>query len=423
MRIPQTTLFAALAIVLLNSCVDRDPVTLPEIDTSASSSGIVALPDDVPRVFRDYFVKYTQYIAPNGKPIHILAQDGWTDDQIKHGRNVLQHLLTDFPGSLYGHDKNPVANAMADVKATMVFFNTEEDLNDAMRAGLGQATDLSMQDLRANESPAVGDEDYMGHVTRDAAYEEVWHLVHDYGIKPTLPDMIAEMRTANDAAAANDWQAWPEDEPDEHPNEFVGVLIDNYYDLWAVTPALYEGRDIESGDVPEGHSHFGRFFANSRARVQEDAPLGYALIEKFFHPYLTYTPELPEAFAGTFSMTLDAAQAYTHKSQHLRNATLTGSRDANLTGNRHDNVLSGNAGNNRLEGGGGNDELLGGAGDDTAAFAGPAAEYNIVYNSGSVTVSDLQEDRDGTDLLRGFELLSFSDSSVQLRPERAAGTN
>ena len=423
MRIPQTTLFAALAIVLLTSCSDRDPVTLPEIDTSASPSGIVALPDDVPRVFRDYFVKYTKYIAPNGKPIHFLAQDGWTDDQIKHGRNVLQHLLTDFPGSEYGHDKSPVANAMTDVKATMVFFNTEEDLNDAMRAGLGQATDLSMQDLRANESPAVGDEDYLGHVTRDAAYEEVWHLVHDYGIKPTLPDMIAEMRTANDAAAANGWQAWPEDEPDEHPNEFVGVLIDNYYDLWAVTPALYEGRDIEPGDVPEGHSHFGRFFADSRARVQEDAPLGYALIEKFFHPYLTYMPELPEAFAGTFSMTLDPAQAYTHKSQHLRNATLTGSRDAHLTGNRHDNVLSGNAGNNRLEGGGGNDELLGGAGEDTAAFAGPAAEYNIVYNPDSVTVSDLQEDRDGTDLLRGFELLSFSDSSVQLRPEDAAGTN
>ena len=45
MRIPRTTLFAALAIVILNSCAERDPVTLPEIDTSASASGIVALPD------------------------------------------------------------------------------------------------------------------------------------------------------------------------------------------------------------------------------------------------------------------------------------------------------------------------------------------------------------------------------------------
>ena len=419
MRITLPTLFAALACIFLNSCADRDPVTLPEIDTSTSASGIVALPDDVPQVFRDYFVKYTRVIAPNGKPIHILAQDGWTDDQIKHGRNVLQHLLTDFPGSLYGHDKSPVANAMADSKATMVFFNTEEDLNDAMRAGLAQATDMSMQDLRANESPAVGDEDYMGHVTRDAAYEEVWHLVHDYGIKPTLPDMIAEMRAANDAAALNGWRAWPEDEPEEHPNEYVGVLIDNYYDLWAVTPTLYEGRDIEPGDVPEGHSHFGRFFANSRAQLQDEAPLGHALIEKFLHPYLTYTPELPEGFAGTFSMTLDSAQAYTYKSQHLRKATLTGSRDANLTGNRHDNALTGNAGNNGLEGGGGNDELVGGGGEDTVIFTGPASEYNIVYNQGSVTVRDLQEDRDGTDLLSDVELLRFSDSSVRLRPQDA----
>ena len=43
----------------------------------------------------------------------------------------------------------------------------------------------------------------MAHVTRDAAYEEIWHLIHDYGIKPMLPEMIAEMRTANDEAAAD----------------------------------------------------------------------------------------------------------------------------------------------------------------------------------------------------------------------------
>ena len=128
---------------------------------------------------------------------------------------------------------------------------------------------------------------------------------------------------------------------------------------------------------------------------------------------------MPEGFAGTFSMTLDSAQAYTYKSQHLRKATLTGSRDANLTGNRHDNALTGNAGNNGLEGGGGNDELVGGGGEDTVIFTGPASEYNIVYNQDSVTVRDLQEDRDGTDLLSDVELLRFSDSSVQVRPQEA----
>ena len=33
--------------------------------------------------------------------------------------------------------------------------------------------DLAMQDLRANEAPFAGEEDYMAHRTRDASFEEV----------------------------------------------------------------------------------------------------------------------------------------------------------------------------------------------------------------------------------------------------------
>ena len=79
---------------LLGACT-REVVTLPEIDTSVSADGIVALPDETPAVFKEYFVNYTKVIAPNDKPIHILAQDGWTNDQIRHGRDVLEFLLTD----------------------------------------------------------------------------------------------------------------------------------------------------------------------------------------------------------------------------------------------------------------------------------------------------------------------------------------
>ena len=152
MRQPWTFLIIATVCVLTAACGSTELVTLPDIDTSASPDGIVDLPDDVPEVFREHFVKYTYYPTPDGRRIHILASDGWTRDQIKHGRNVMEFLLTDFPGSVYGDDKSGIANAMADRKATMVFFNTEEDLNEAMRSGLPGATDLSMQDLRANES-------------------------------------------------------------------------------------------------------------------------------------------------------------------------------------------------------------------------------------------------------------------------------
>ena len=398
--------------LLLGACAPKEVVTLPEIDVSSAPGGVVALPPETPEVLKQYFVKYTNVIAPNGKPIHILAADRWTDDQIRHGRDVLEFLLTDYPGSEYGDDKTAIANAMSDRKATMVFFNTPEELEAAFEGRLAGATDLSMQDLRANESPAVGDADYMAHVTRDASYEEIWHLIHDYGIKPTLPAMIAEMRTANDAAEASGWKGWPDDEPEEHPNEYVGVLIDNYYDLWAVHPTLYESRPIEPGDIPEGHSHFGRYFANTREAMRDKDPAGFALIEKFLPPHLTYTPQLPGDFTGTFSMSLDPEADYTYKTQHLRGATLIGSNDAELIGNGHDNTLTGNAGANVLTGGGGNDVLDGGEGEDTAIFRGPASDYQIEAEGETVTVTDSDEERDGSDCLRGVEYLKFSDGEV-----------
>jgi hypothetical protein len=411
--------YAVLAIFLacIASCgrqPSQEASTLLDIDITASPDGIVPLPEDVPLVFRNVFSKYTRIAAPNGKPIHMLAQAGWTNVQIKKARNVLQHILADFPGSAYGDDKSDVANAMSNRRATMVLFNTEEDLEAAMRGPLGDIIDLSMQDLRANECPAEGTEDYMNHITRDAAFEEIWHLVHDYGIKPRRPDMLAEMRKANDAAAKKGWTAWPDDEPQEHPNEYVGVLLDNYLDLWTVRPKKYEGRDIGPEDVPEGQSHFGRYFAGSREKLRTLDPEGYALVEKFFHPYLTYTPELPETFEGHFSIAFDESLVYTYKSQHLNNVTLTGNGNAGISGNDRDNVLIGNNGDNVLKGGAGDDQLIGGSGKDTALFSGKRSDYTITQENDTTTVIDREADRDGADTLRNVEILQFSDQTVEL---------
>ena len=414
MKLTRTGVLIALLALLAVSCAPRELVTLPDIDTSGSPDGIVDLPADVPEVFHEHFNRYAYVPTPDGRRIHFLISEGWTRDQIKHGLNVMEHLLADHPGSTYGDDKSGIAAAMADRKATMVFFDDAPDLRQAMSGGLPDATDLSMQDLRANESPAPGDADYMGHVTRDASYEEIWHLIHDYGVVPTLPNMVAEMRTANDEAAEKGWVGTPEDEPENHPNEYVGVLIDNYYDLWTVPPTMYEGRDIEPGQNPEGHSHFGEYFAGSRASMPEKDPLGYALVTNFVGPHLTYTPELPLDFSGTFSMTFDPEVRYTMKTQHLRNVTLTGDGDADLRGNAHDNVLTGNGGANVLEGGGGNDTLDGGEGSDTAVFSGPAADYEVTTDADGTTVTDSQTDRDGVDTLRGVESLQFSDGTVLL---------
>ena len=384
---------------------------LEKLSISDSRNGIVQLSEQVPSVLTDIFNRYTRILAPNGKPIHMLAQAGWTEDQILKARNVLQHILTDFPGSDYGHDKTKVANAMANRNATMVLFNTPQELRAAFRTPL-RDVNLSMQDLRANECPAEGTEDYMNHITRDASFEEIWHLVHDNGVKQVLPGMIAEMRVANDAAAKKGWRAWPEDEPDEHPNEYVGVLLDNYLDLWTVRPKKYEGRDIGPEDVPDNTSHFGRYYANSREKLKTLDPPGYKLIQKFFHPYLTYDTHLPEDFNGTFSVSLDKNKAYTYKSQHLKDVTLTGKNNANLVGNELDNQFTGNAGDNRLTGKAGNDVLDGGGGVDTAIFSGRYRDYSVSRENGNVTVQDKKNDRDGKDILKNVEKLQFKDRSV-----------
>lgn len=387
---------------------------LQNLSIDQSLYGIVPLPEQVPPVIKKIFNRYTRVQAPNGKAIHFLAQAGWSDDQILKARNVLQHILTAFPGSVYGNNKEKVADAMANSNAAVVLFDNVEALETAFDTTPLESVDLSMQDLRANECPADGSSDYMNHITRDASFEEIWHLVHDYGIKKTLPALIAAMRKANDSAVGKGWRAWPEDEPQEHPNEYVGALLDNYYDLWTVRPKKYEGRDISVKDVPPGTSHFGRYFANSRKKMKETDPEGFALIESFFHPYLTYTAELPANFSGTFSLTFDKDLVYTYKSRYLRNVTLRGNDNADLIGNELDNVLTGNKGDNRLTGAGGSDVLDGGEGEDAAVYSGNYNEYEIVKEAGRISIKDKLENRDGSDTLINIEFLRFRDKRIKV---------
>ena len=93
---------------------------LANLSIDQSANGIILLPEQVPPIIRNVFNRYTRITAPNGKPIHLLAQAGWIGDQILKARNVLQHLLMDHPGSVYGSNKTAVANAMADNNAAKV---------------------------------------------------------------------------------------------------------------------------------------------------------------------------------------------------------------------------------------------------------------------------------------------------------------
>ena len=177
---------------------------------------------------------------------------------------------------------------------------------------------------------------------------------------------------------------------------------------------LYEGRKIEPERLPDGHSHFGRYFATTREKMEELDPAGFALVKKFFSPYLSYTPILPVDFEGAFSLALDEEQPYTWKSQHLKDVSLSGENNSSLMGNNMDNVLSGNAGDNQFTGGAGNDLIDGGEGKDVAWFSGNEKEYVITKEDGKTIIEDKEENRDGKDVLMNIEIIRFGDKELSL---------
>jgi hypothetical protein len=386
-------------------------VTLPDIDISGSSNGIVPFPENTPAVFKDLFSKYTKIIAPNGKPIHFLIQNAWSDDKILKARNVMEHFLTDYPYSQYGSTKASVANAMSDRKSTMTLFNTSVDSRAAQGKFRG-ATDLATQSLWENETTAEGDDDYMNQITRDASYEEVLHIVQRRGIMNALPKFQEKIVAAHAAYAAAG--KYNPDASHNVPNEYFAQQFDVYQDMWVIQPKKWEGRDLQPGEMVEGTAHWGANVANTRARLLEADPAAYHLVSNFFHPYLTYTPLLPLGFEGTFSIELDPRLVYTYKSQHLKSVTLRGSNNANLTGNAYNNILTGNNGDNVLKGGRGDDQLFGGDGNDTAVFSGAYEEYSIIKNDGHTTVRDKRVNQEGSDNLINIEYLQFSNRKVTL---------
>ncbi|WP_156453252.1 hypothetical protein [Polycladidibacter hongkongensis] len=400
------TSFVLFALSVFSSFEHSDgsQVFPDDIDTSASPSGVVALPEQVPPAYRGAFVNYTKVIAPNGKPIHILAQKNWTEAQIVKGRSVLEHILRDAPNSRFGKDKTNVANTIANTKGAMVFLNTEASFNTPEFEEFMRRNDFGgIQDLRANETPVEGTVDYLEHRTRDASFEEILHFVHDYGIKPALPDFQKQIEAASDAATARGFQGWPEDEPENHNNEYFAAVYDVYLDLWKRNPTLYEGQDMR-GEVPAGTTHFGAYpLATNREELAANDPKGLAIINGFFQPFLTYIAELPESFSGTFSLREDGGFPYSYKASRLAYVRLHGDNPAKIIGNAYDNRFWGNAGDNEFDGG---------AGHDTTYFSGNFAEYSLTAAGERLTVRDNKLGRDGTDTLKNIEALQFADRTV-----------
>ena len=404
--------------------------TLPDnIDISTSANGVIDLPSSVPQQFiSDGFVKYTKIPCPNGTAIHFVAQDQLTEAQIVRARTIMEFYLKDVPGSQYGNDKTPVMNTMGTNDATLLLLNGSDDGSNQPQIN-GQ---YLFEEEIAVEGHAWYQTNNFDH--RDAAFEEILHLMHDMGIgvdglnsipNPALPDFQAEIRAAQQNAASNNFSIWPIgadgsipdiqgwynelDQENSLSQEYLASVIDVYYGLWAPWT-----EDPSTG-------MWGIYTAHDRAEIQTEDTAGWSLMPKFFNPVIDVDMLIDPSFNGTFSMTYNAAEPYTEKSRYLQHAYLTGSNSAGLQGNDLYNRLKGNSGNNTLEGGMGNDRLDGQAGSNTALFTGNLADYTISNFTTYATVADATPNRDGVDTLWNIHELQFADQNQAISLESTVG--
>ncbi|MCL1059602.1 hypothetical protein L2729_16645 [Shewanella gelidimarina] len=396
-----------ISLMALAACNSDSSSTSSDSNNNNASSGlsaatkalsIEAVPASLSTTYSAAlkFNRYTQIKAPNGKPIHILAQDKISDNQIVRARSILKHYLTNLPGSEYGSDKSQITNKMADNGAILLLLNGSDD-------GTNPASNLNGQPLYRGEMQVEGGAWYISQNFddhRDASFEEILHMVHDYGIGVdqnsefigALPDYQAEIRSAQ-ITALNDklWggdASWITELTAENSltQEYLASVIDAYYGLWGAW----------SGSAT--HSMWGGYIAKTRAEMSSEDPLGAALLDnKFFHSYLTYNARIDATFTGDFSLKFNPKLSYTHHSQYLKDITLTGSLDSNVVVNQLDNNITGNSGQNEVK------------------FTGNSSEYSIEnQDNGATIITDMVNNRDGVNILSGIESALFSDSNVTL---------
>lgn len=376
----------------------QDPGSNPAQDLSL---GITAqIPEALDPVIKKNFNRYTSVKAPNGKAIHIVAQNKISTGQMLRARGILEHYLKSYPGSRHGADKSGIANQMANNGAVLCLLNGQDD-------GKNPVGDRApCQPLYQNEMQVEGHAWYMDQnfEHRDASFEEILHMVHDTGIgvdgpnsfPGAAPEFQKEIRAAQKHALANniwgmDSEDWIQELEQENSlsQEYWASVVDAYYGLW--------GANQEQPNPGMG----GIYVAGTRAGIQEKDVSGFKLMDRgFMHPYLTYTARVDEGFRGVFSLRFREDLPYTHHARYLKNIQFLGSNDTELVVNELDNEVTGNAGRNVVR------------------FSGARKDYEVISEQDQVIVVDQRQDGDGRNLLKNVEALQFSDQLLSLESSR-----
>ncbi len=392
-----------LAILTLSSCISNSLIvreySIPVYE-KVSELGITAVPEEMGRQYTDAFDRYTEIIAPNGGAIRIVAQNRITNEQIIRSRNILKHYLTNVPETLYGNEKSAVADRMAENGAVLALLNYRDDGSNKTR--------IHAQYLFEEELPVEGDTWYIENQYeehRDAAFEEILHLVHDYGIgvdgnggnPGALPEYQKKIRAAQETAynqgiwavgmSPNHGQFREWSIENSLTQEYLASVIDSWYGLWGawIDPLIPESTE---------RGMWGFYLPKTRREVEDEDPEGCLIAKMFFPEYLSYNARIDPSFSGIFHLEFDKSIPYTYKSQYLKDITLTGTLDSSISVNPLNNVLTGNSGNNAV------------------IFSGSHSEYSVMKQHDEYLVTDKVIKRDGTNKIKGFEKLVFIDKTI-----------
>lgn len=336
------------------------PAALPNGAHDACGNGverIIATPDTHSRYVREGLVQYTEVETGHeeGLVIPIFASSEVSAAQILRARELLRFYLRDHPGSSWGHDKSGVAVAMADSGAVLVMPNGAHEEGNEPR--------VPAQPLYDHETPVAGDDWFMtnDYAHRDAAFEEIFHLVHDNGIgtqpgSGALPD-YQDALLAEALASLEDgrWgipvdpevSRWIEELRREGSlaQEYIASVIDSWYGLWGPW-------DEDAGGM------WGIYIAKTRAEVESFDPVGGALLSDFLPGQLTTVEPIDADFSGTLSLAFDPAELYTHKTQYFTSVRVLGDGPITVVGNAADNAVVAGPGELRFDGGEGEDTLV-----------------------------------------------------------------
>ncbi|CAH1525070.1 conserved exported hypothetical protein [Vibrio jasicida] len=311
----------------------------------------------------------------------------FVSELIRQGK--LNHAIADS-GLTHTFDTSSLEKFVEDMMAL-----SEEDLDslvDSIATTLMNSADtpnwlMNSQSLMYRELTVEGDCHYMSnfadycanlgeHADRDAAFEEILHLVQAQGIAPNASttslqngiqahalSIYSDMQAGKPTVwrpTQRDWEDWESDDFDPERVKKTGPSYSHEY--FAAAFEAYMGVAKANGQGLDGYQ------ALTREEMQSQDPQAVDWISGLFHGYLQYTANIDSAgvklytektnpgTVPTFRMAPnkdDLVEAYTYKSQWLTRVKIVGDQAINVIGNDQDNTFEGNNKDNSIYGEGG----------------------------------------------------------------------